>query len=118
VNAILAAVRSFFRHAAAVGQLDPEVLGVVYDSLDSYAGHMAERGAHHPRARPRHRLSEPHSPIVNAEGEDVVALIRAARNARDRFIVIAMWRMGLRRGELAGLRRSDVHFVPDASQLG
>jgi site-specific recombinase XerD len=29
-----------------------------------------------------------------------------------------MWRMGLRRGELAGLRRSDVHFMPDASKLG
>lgn len=118
VNAIMAAVRSFFRHAAAVGQLDPEVLGVVYDSFDSYAVNEAERGTQRPRARARHRLSEPRSPIVNAEGEDVVGLIRAARNARDRFIVIAMWRMGLRRGELAGLRRSDVHFVPDASQLG
>jgi integrase/recombinase XerD len=118
VNAIMAAVRSFFRHAAAVGQLDPQVLGVVYGSFDSYAVNEAERGAHRPRASARHRLSEPRSPIVNAEGEDVVGLIRAARNARDRFIVIAMWRMGLRRGELAGLRRSDVHFVPDASQLG
>jgi hypothetical protein len=29
---MMAAVRSFFRHAAAVGQLDPQVLGVVYDS--------------------------------------------------------------------------------------
>lgn len=63
-------------------------------------------------------LCEPESPVVNAEGEDVVGLIRAAGNARDRFIVIAMWRMGLRRGELAGLRRSDIHFVPDASRLG
>ena len=118
VNAIMAAVRSFFRHAIAVGQLDPQVLGMVYDSFDSYAVYQAERGARRPRASTRHRLSEPRSPIVNAEGEDVVGLIRAARNARDRFIVIAMWRMGLRRGELAGLRRSDIHFVPDASQLG
>ena len=29
VNTIMAAVRSFFRHAAAVGQPDPEVLAVV-----------------------------------------------------------------------------------------
>lgn len=118
VNAIMAAVRSFFRHAAAVGQLDPQVLGVVYNSFDSHAVNEAERGVQRSRAGARHRLSEPCSPIVNAEGEDVVGLIRAARNARDRFIVIAMWRMGLRRGELAGLRRSDVHLVPDASQLG
>jgi len=118
VNAIMAAVRSFFRHAAAVGQLDPQALGVVYESFYSYPVNEAERGAHRPRARARHRLSEPRSPIVNAEGEDIVGLIRASRNARDRLIVIAMWRMGLRRGELAGLRRSDIHFVPDASQLG
>ncbi|MFF1252697.1 tyrosine-type recombinase/integrase [Pseudarthrobacter sp. NPDC058329] len=118
VNAILAAVRSFFRHAAAVGQLDPQVLGVVYDSFDSYAVNVAGHGAHAPRTRARHRLSEPHSPVVNAEGEDVMGLLGAARSARDRFIVIAMWRMGLRRGELTGLRRSDVHFVPEASRLG
>lgn len=118
VNGILAAVRSFFRHAAAVGQLDPQVLDSIYDSFDSYASNAVERGAHRPHPRARHRLSEPESPVVNAEGEDVVGLIRAAGNARDRFIVIAMWRMGLRRGELAGLRRSDIHFVPDASRLG
>lgn len=118
VNAIMAAVRSFFRHAAAVGQLDPEVLGVVYDTFDTNRVSDTEHGARRPRASARHRLSEPDSPIMNAEGEDVVGLIQAALNARDRFIVIAMWRMGLRRGELAGLRRSDVHFVPDASQLG
>ncbi|MGX9901188.1 hypothetical protein ACW0JT_17395 [Arthrobacter sp. SA17] len=107
VNAIMAAVRSFFRHAAAVGQLNPQVLGVVYDSFDSYAVNQAERGAQRPRASTRHRLSEPRSPIVNAEGEDVVGLIRAARNARDRFIVIAMWRMGFapgRAGRIAPLR--------------
>jgi site-specific recombinase XerD len=118
VNAILAAVRSFFRHAVAVGQLDPQVLAVVYDSFESYSMNVTEHGSHPPRARARHRLSEPASPVVNAQGEDIGGLIRAANNARDRFIVIAMWRMGLRRGELAGLRRSDIHFVPDASQLG
>jgi site-specific recombinase XerD len=32
--------------------------------------------------------------------------------------VLALWRMGLRRGELAGLRREDVHLVPDATRLG
>jgi hypothetical protein len=118
VNRILAAVRSFFRHAAAVGQLDPEVLGVVYDSFDSNSGSEAERGGRRQWASARHRLSEPDSPIVNAAGEDMVGLICAAGNACNRFIVVAMWRMGLRRGELAGMLRSDVHFVPDASQLG
>lgn len=39
---------------------------------------------------------------------EVVALLAATANARYRFVVTAMWRMGLRRGELLGLRRSDV----------
>lgn len=118
VNAIMAAVRSFFRHAVAVGQLAPEALGAIYDSFDGTRANEAEPGTHRYRPSVRHRLSEPDSPIVNATDEEVAGLIRAANNARDRFIMIAMWRMGLRRGELAGLRRSDVHFVPDASQLG
>ena len=41
-----------------------------------------------------------------------------AATRRDRFIVLALWRMGLRRGELTGLRGEDVHFVPDATRLG
>ena len=48
----------------------------------------------------------------------MLELLRACRSARDRFIVLALWRTGLRRGELAGLRREDVHFVPDAARLG
>jgi integrase/recombinase XerD len=38
-----------------------------------------------------------------AADDEVLALLRACRSARDRFIVIAMARAGLRRGELAGL---------------
>uniref|UniRef100_UPI003F4949EE hypothetical protein n=1 Tax=Paenarthrobacter ureafaciens TaxID=37931 RepID=UPI003F4949EE len=71
VNAILAAVRSFFRHAVSVGQLEPQVLRVVYDSFDSYAISSRDQNAHRPHARVRHRLSEPRSPVVNAEGEEM-----------------------------------------------
>ena len=48
----------------------------------------------------------------------MLSLLRACGSARDRFIVLALWRMGLRRGELTGLRGEDVHFVPDAARLG
>jgi integrase/recombinase XerD len=70
------------------------------------------------RLRPRHRLREPERRVEAISDEDILELLRACRNARDRFIVLALWRMGLRRGELAGLRREDVHFVPDATRLG
>jgi integrase len=42
-----------------------------------------------------------------------VALLGACRSARDRLIVLLMARAGLRRGELCGLRRSDVHLLVD-----
>lgn len=56
--------------------------------------------------------------VDHAADDEVLALLRACRCARDRFIVIAMARAGLRRGEVAGTRREDVHFVLDASSLG
>ena len=40
------------------------------------------------------------------------------RSARDRLIVLLMARAGLRRGEVLGLRRSDVHLLADSRGLG
>ncbi|MGP4010588.1 hypothetical protein [Streptomyces sp. 4N124] len=47
-----------------------------------------------------------------------MAMFVACRNARDRLIVLLVGRAGLRRGPLAGLRRSDVHLLPDSRVLG
>ena len=69
-------------------------------------------------ARPRHRLSEPEIRVDRASDDEVLALLGACRSARDRFIVVTMSRAGLRRGEVCGLRREDMHFVADASGLG
>jgi hypothetical protein len=66
----------------------------------------------------RHRLSEPEVVVDAATDEEVLALLHACRNARDRFIVLALWRIGNRRGELTGVRMEDVHFLPDSSALG
>jgi integrase/recombinase XerD len=69
-------------------------------------------------ARPRHRLSEPEIRVDRATDDEVLALLKSCRSARDRFVVLAMSRAGLRRGEVCGLRREDMHFVTDASGLG
>ena len=53
-----------------------------------------------------------------ASDEEIVALLRGCRSARDRLIVLLMARAGLRRGELCGLRRSDVHLLVDSRVLG
>ena len=45
-------------------------------------------------------------------------MLRACRSARDRLIVLLMARAGLRRGEVSGLRGSDVHLVTDSRPLG
>jgi integrase len=70
------------------------------------------------RMRARHRVHEPQSDVDRASDEEIVALLRACRSARDRLIVLLMARAGLRRGEVCGLRRSDVHLPPDSRPLG
>jgi integrase len=70
------------------------------------------------RMRARHRLHEPEATVDRASDEEIVALLRACRSARDRLIVVLMARAGLRRGELCGLRRSDVHLLADSRLLG
>jgi site-specific recombinase XerD len=70
------------------------------------------------RMRARHRLHEPQTPVDRASDEQVVALLRACRSARDRLIVLLLARAGLRRGEACGLRRADVHPLVDSRTLG
>lgn len=45
-------------------------------------------------------------------------MLRGCRSARDRLIVLLMARAGLRRGEVCGLRRGDVHLLLDSRALG
>jgi integrase/recombinase XerD len=121
VNAILAAVREFYRHAAATGLADKSVLDALFDMVTGFdlpADVRGDRPGLQLRGKPRHRLSEPERVVDNASDEDVLALLKACRNARDRFIVVALWRVGNRRGELTGVRVEDVHFLPDSSRLG
>lgn len=50
--------------------------------------------------------------------EQVELMIRMARSARDRFLIVLMRATGMRIGETLGLRRADVHFLGDSRQLG
>jgi integrase/recombinase XerD len=70
------------------------------------------------RMRARHRLHEPDRPVERAADADIVAVLGACRSARDRLIVLLMARAGLRRGEVLGLRRSDVHLLASSRVLG
>jgi len=70
------------------------------------------------RLRARHRLREEERPVDRASDEEIIALLGACRSARDGLIVLLMARAGLRRGEVCGLRRCDVHLLPDSRALG
>src|SRR5664280_100416 len=121
VNAILAAVREFAKHAVSVGAAPSDLLSAMYEQNDDrWLPHELrhESGTVASRPRPRHRLQAPESTTPTASDEDVLALLAACRSARDRFIVLALSRLGLRRGELVGLRRADVHAMPESASLG
>lgn len=121
INRILAAVRGFLRHSVSVGNAPAEVLAMLFEVSDDRHLPVDARGENPSLnyvARPRHRLSETEIQVDRATDEEVLGLLAACRTARDRLIVIAMSRAGLRRGEVCGLRREDLHFVADASGLG
>jgi integrase len=121
INRVLVATRGFLAFAVAQGEAPSWVLGVLYELADSRdlpaAARKEDAGLTH-RLRARHQLHEPETRIDRAGDEEVLALFRACRSARDRLIVLLLARVGLRRGEATGLRRSDLHLLPDSTVLG
>lgn len=121
VNLVLTAVRGLVAHAVAAGTAPAGLMPLVYevaDERDLPGEARGEGGRMAWRLRARHRLREPHKPVDRASDGEIVALLRACCSARDRLIVLLMARAGLRRGEACGLRRSDVHLLPDSMPLG
>jgi integrase len=121
VNAVLTAVRGFVAHAVTSGQAPAALLAVLYELADDRDLPEQARGEDARmawRMRARHRLREPEPTVDRASDAEIVALLRACRSARDRLMVLLMARAGLRRGELCGLRRADVHLLLDSRPLG
>ncbi|WP_298345917.1 site-specific integrase [Ferrimicrobium sp.] len=121
VNVVLTAVRGLVNHAVAAGDAPARLLPLLYElasdaELPEAARHEDGRIAW--RLRARHRLHEPDAGVDRASDEEIVALLRACCSARDRLVVLLMARAGLRRGEVCGLRRSDVHLAVDSRRLG
>jgi integrase/recombinase XerD len=121
INGVLAAVRAMVVHAVSTGQVDGHLVSLLYEVADDRDLPEAARGDEARmswRMRARHRVPEPERPVDRAGDGDIVALLGACRSARDRLVVLLMARAGLRRGELCGLRRSDVHLLNDSRPLG
>jgi integrase/recombinase XerD len=121
VSAVLTAVRGMTVHAVAEGTADGHLVPLLYeiaDDRDLPAGVRAGDGRMSWRMRARHRVCEPESRVTRAADADIAALLAACLPARDRLIVLLLARAGLRRGEAAGLRRSDAHLLAGSRSLG
>jgi integrase/recombinase XerD len=121
INAVLVAVRAMVVHAVATGQASGHLVPLLYEVADDRDLPGAARGEGAGmawRMRARHRLHEPERPVDRAADADIIAVLGACRSARDRLIVLLMARAGLRRAEVLGLRRSDVHLLLDSGVLG
>ena len=121
INAVLAAVRGFLAFAVDQGEAPARVLQQLYELADSRslpAEARGEDGAWRLRMRARHRVRVPSARVERASDADAVAVLRACRSARDRLLVLLLCRVGLRRSEAVGLRREDIHFMPDSTGLG
>ncbi len=121
INGVLTAVRGMVVHAVAAGQASGHLVPVLYEIADDRDLPEAARGEGGQmawRMRARHCLHEPETVVDRAADADIVAVVGACGSARDRLIVLLMARAGLRRGEVLGLRRSDVHLLADSRALG
>jgi integrase len=121
VNAVLTAVRGMVTHAVAAGQAPAYLVPLLYevaDDRDLLADARGEESRMACRLRARHRLREDECPVDRASDEEITALLRACLSARDRLVVLLLARAGLRRGEMCGLRRCDIHLMPGSRALG
>lgn len=121
INCVLAGVRGFLAFAVDRGEAPRGVLGQLYelaDSRDLPAEARGEDGAWRLRMRARHRVPIVRQRPGRASNQDVLLLLRACLSARDRLLMLLLALAGLRRGEVVGLRREDVHFLLDSSALG
>jgi integrase/recombinase XerD len=121
INGVLTAVRGMVAHAVATGGAPAHLVPLLYEvagDRDLPEAARSEDARMTWRLRARHRLHEPETTVDRASDDEIIAVLRACRSARDRLIVVVMAWAGLRRGEVCALRRSDVHLLADSRPLG
>ena len=120
INLISYAVAEMFKFAAAAGLWPADRLGTLFETAQVRirAGDRQGELMSHVVLNRRHRLRKLHSRRRDAPVDVVKALISACRNNRDVFALTVLATTGLRRGELLGLRLSDLHLLPTSVMFG
>ena len=122
VNAALTAVCEFLRFCARTGVIDqavadrltePRWLRFIPPGFDAgESGQFRMMRARMLKARAETAFPEALSP------EQSERIMRCCRRSRERFMVALLHESGLRIGEALGLRRGDLHLLPDSRCVG
>lgn len=122
MNAHLTTVCEFLRSCAAQGRIPQDVADrLVEPRLLRHAPRGYQRGEYGEHGRIRARVlkvPEIEQPPATLTFEQSQRIVDAARTARDRLLLSILLTGGLRIGEALGLRREDMHLLPDATHLG
>ena len=121
MNAILTASCEFLRFAARSGFIEPVVAGRLSEprwlKFTPPGFDLGESGQHR-MVRARALKARAQTPFPEALTPDQTEqVLRCCRRPRERFIVVLLRDAGLRIGEALGLRRSDMHLLPDSRSL-
>jgi site-specific recombinase XerD len=122
VNAILTAVCEFLRFAARTGAIEQAVADQLseprYLRFTPPGFDAGEAGQFRTvRARALKARAETQFPDA-LTGEQASAVLGCCRRPRERFMVVLLHDTGVRIGEGLGMRRCDMHLLPDSRALG
>jgi integrase/recombinase XerD len=122
VNATLTAVCEFLRFCARTGLIEAAVAERLSEPRwlrFTPPGFDAGESGQFRTVRARALKARAQVPFPEAlTSEQAEAVLACCRRPREHFIVILLLETGLRIGEALGLRRADMHLLPDSRALG
>ena len=122
VNAILTAVCELLRFCARSGFIEAAVAERLSEPRwlrFTPPGFDAGESGQHRMVRARALKARAQTPFPEAlTFEQAEMVLGCCRRPRERFVVILLRDTGLRIGEALGLRRCDLHLLPDSRSLG
>jgi integrase len=122
VNAILTAVCELLRFCARSGLIEAAVSERLSEPRwlrFTPPGFDAGESGQFRRVRARALKARAAMPFPEAlTGEQLEAVVGCCRRPREQFLVVLLRDTGMRIGEVLGLRRADMHLLPDSRALG